>query len=129
MTLRETSHFGFSRIAEGPVNLGWRVIPVCDEGPCDVKFSVVGVKETATTLRFAKGAYQGAYTSNDLVRCGASAASATYTIRFTVTRADVVKGEWRATKIAGTVVQRSPAQLGCVASGADYDATGSLTQQ
>jgi hypothetical protein len=94
-----------------------------------VKFSVVGVKATATTLRLVKGVYQGTYTSNDFVRCGASAASATYTIRFTVTRADVVKGEWRATKIAGTVVQRSPAQLGCVSSGADYDAAGTLTQQ
>jgi len=37
-----------------------------------------------------------------------------------------VRDAWRATKIVGTFVERFPAQLGCVASGADYQVTGTL---
>ncbi len=129
VTLRATSHFGLSTISDEPVNQGWRIIPGCDEGLCAAKFSVIGVKEATTTLKHTQSGYQGSFQSNEFVRCGASGANATFTIRFKVTRADVVKGQWRATKIAGTVIQRSPAQLGCVSSGADYDATGTLTQQ
>jgi hypothetical protein len=43
-----------------------------------------------------------------------------------VVKAASVRDAWRATRIVGTFVERFPAQLGCVASGADYQVTGTL---
>lgn len=120
----DTRNFGFIAF-KGDLRTGWRFRSTCDKGPCDVAWNDVNVKGFASVL-----AQRGAsYTGSDEApfgRCGPRTTDATWTIRFRVTKAASRDGAWRATVFQGTIVQRSPAQLTCVATGADYTIRGTL---
>ena len=122
----DTDSFGFVAF-KGDFRTGWRFRPTCDEGPCDVAWNDVNVRGFASVL-----AQRGAsYTGSDEApfgRCGARTTDATWTIRFRVTKAASLEGAWRATAFQGTIVQRSAAQLTCVATGADYTIKGTLAR-
>jgi hypothetical protein len=121
-----TSNFGFVAF-NGDFRTGWRFRPTCENGPCDVGWNDVNVAGFTSVLVVKGVSYSGQDRAN-FGRCGSKTTTATWTIRFRVTKAATVKGEWLATAFVGTIVQRSGAQLGCVATGADYDIKGTLAR-
>jgi hypothetical protein len=121
---RDTEHFGFASFS-GDFSTGWRFGPVCAKGPCDIRWNDVNVRQFAGILARHGAGYAGKDQAK-FGKCGSRLTDATWAIRFRVVRAATLRDGWRATKIEGTLVQRSPAQLGCVASGADYRITGAL---
>jgi hypothetical protein len=128
MVLKETSHFGYDTFGDPPTEQRWRLIPTCGEGPCSVKFSADGVSDSSTRLERAAASYEGSYRSTAFVSCAGVPSTTTVSIKFTVTRAAVVGGEWRATKITGSLIHREAPQLSCVASGTDFTVAGTLVQ-
>jgi hypothetical protein len=124
--LDETSNYGFQNF-KGVPSMGWSMIPQCDRGVCpQTKLQANSYKDFHTMLSKDGSTYAGSLSFDGLVRCGDSAINATFQISFEPTRAGVVDDEWRVTKFAGTMTQRSSSQLGCVSSGVDYDIVGTL---
>jgi hypothetical protein len=122
--LRDTSHYGFSSFP-GDIQSGWRFKPKCHRGACDVTWKDAQGVALAGVLKNTGARYEGTATTR-LASCGELRGSGTVTVRIEVVKAGSVRDAWRATKIVGTFVERFPAQLGCVASGADYQVTGTL---
>jgi len=122
--LRDTSHYGFSTFP-GDIQSGWKFKPKCRRGACDVMWKDAQGVALAGVLKNTGPRYEGTATSR-LASCGELRGSGTVTVRIEVVKAGSVRDAWRATKIVGTFVERFPAQLGCVASGADYRVTGAL---
>jgi hypothetical protein len=122
--LRDTSHYGFSSFP-GDIQSGWRFKPKCRRGVCDVTWKDAQGVALAGVLKNTGPRYEGTATTR-LASCGDLRGSGTVTVRIEVVKAGSVRDAWRATKIVGTFVERFPAQLGCVASGADYQVTGTL---
>jgi hypothetical protein len=124
MDLRDTSHYGFSSFP-GDIQSGWRFKPKCRRGACDVTWRDAQGVALAGVLKKTGARYEGTTTTR-LASCGDLRGSGTVTVRIEVVKAGSVRDAWRAMKIVGTFVERFPAQLGCVASGADYQVTGTL---
>ena len=122
--LRDTSHYGFSSFP-GDIQSGWRFKPKCRQGACDVTWKDAQGVALAGVLQNAGPRYEGTATTR-LASCGELRGSGTVTVMIEVVKAASVRDAWRATEIVGTFVERFPAQLGCVASGADYQVTGTL---
>lgn len=122
--LRDTSHYGFSSFP-GDIQSGWRFKPKCRRGACDVTWKDAQGVALAGVLENTGARYEGTATTR-LASCGDLRGSGTVTVRIEVVKAGSVRDAWRATKIVGTFLERFPSQLGCVASGADYQVTGTL---
>jgi len=122
--LRDTSHYGFSSFP-GDIQSGWRFKPKCRRGACDVTWKDAQGVALAGVLENTGPRYEGTATTR-LASCGDVRGSGTVTVEIEVVKAATVRDAWRATKIVGTFIERFPAQLGCVASGADYQVTGTL---
>ena len=122
--LGDTSHFGFSSFP-GDIQSGWRFKPKCHRGVCDATWKDAQGAALAGVLKNTGPRYEGTATTR-LASCGDLRGSGTVTVRIEVVKAGSIRDAWRATKIVGTFVERFPAQLGCVASGADYEVTGTL---
>ena len=122
--LRDTSHYGFSSFP-GNIQSGWRFKPKCRQGVCDVTWKDAQGVALAGVLQNAGPRYEGTATTR-LASCGELRGSGTVTVMIEVVKAASVRDAWRATEVVGTFVERFPAQLGCVASGADYQVTGTL---
>jgi hypothetical protein len=123
---RDVSHFGFRRFP-GEFTSGWRLEPRCPEGACDVRWRDVRTRGLAGELRRRGATYDGSDEVR-LARCGGARTTSTVRVEFEVARAASVDGAWRAIRLRGTLIQRSPAQLGCVASGADYRVIATLIE-
>ena len=126
--LHLTSSFGlnFSGGGGGPGTLGLKLTPVCGEGPCNLTLGVIGGKVEHFTLKQTAATYAGTGTNRSAFSCGGTPTSASFAVRFTVVVAKSLKDVWRASKLEGTIVQRSGSQLGCVSSGTDYAFTATL---
>ena len=120
--LRDTSHYGFSSFP-GDIQSGWRFKPNCRRGACDVTWKDAQGVALAGVLENTGPRYEGTATTR-LASCGDLRGSGTVTVEIEIVKAATVRDAWRATKIVGTFLERFPAQLGCVASGADYQVTG-----
>lgn len=121
---RDTSHFGFASFP-GDLQSGWRFKPRCRTGPCSVTWQDVQGVGISGVLTGRGARYAGSGTTR-FATCGNVATSGTITLRLEIIRAASLRGSWRAIKLRGTLVERSPAQLGCVASGAEYDVKATL---
>lgn len=124
--LVETSHWGFSSFQGGPPTAGWTFKPLCAKGACDTRLTDSGKGGLETALARMPASYQGTVTVHALVTCGSTHVDTSLAFDLHVTQAGDVKGEWRATKFAGTLTQRTASQLGCVSSGVDYTIAGTL---
>ena len=121
---KATSHFGFTTFPGG-FTTRWRFRATCPEGPCDTAWNDVNVHDFSTVLALSANGYAGSDQA-DFGKCGSTFVTTTWTLDVTVVKAATIKDAWRATKIDGTIEQRSAAQLGCVATGADYRFTGTI---
>jgi hypothetical protein len=109
-----------------PFTLGWHFIPKCATGACDVAWSDLSTKSFRAVLRRHGFTYRGTDTGDFRSVCGQTHVQSKLTITFQVVRAKVADGEWRATRLVGTIVQTDTPQLGCVGSSATLSITASL---
>ena len=112
----------------GTFNRGWELKPKCDAGACDVQWNDVDEKSLKSTLDRTKDRYSGADSGDFLAVCGDSPVTSDLAIEFRVTKAKAIDGEWRATKLVGTVEETEKAQLGCLSSSATLSITANLLQ-
>ncbi len=120
-----TSSSGFQSINKSN-DYGFLFKPKCSSGPCDVGWSIIGLKGISARLTRASDTYLGQATGNFHISCGSSNVSTTWALTFHVAQAKAVNGVWRGSKIVGTIIETSPAQLGCVSSHATESFTGTL---
>lgn len=123
--LKPTTQYGFqSRYTR--TTLGWTFAPKCSDGACNVVWRDLFYKGFKTTLVRKGAAYSGSDNGKFDVRCVRTAENTVLTLKFKVTKARALDGEWRAVKLVGTLTQREAPQLGCVSSGVNWRFTGSL---
>jgi hypothetical protein len=120
-----SSSSGFQNIKNSS-NYGFSFKPKCSSGPCDVGWSIIGLKGISARLTRAGAVYMGQDTGNFHVTCSSANVSTTWALTFHVAQAKGVNGVWRASKIVGTIDESSPAQLGCVSSHATETFSGTL---
>jgi hypothetical protein len=119
VTLITESKFGYGTFSARH-NTGWRFVPVCDEGACDVDWRDTDSHELTARLDRTGASYEGSDSGRFNIQCNGHPLVSTLTIRLHVTRAKVVGDTWRAAALEGHVTQRETAQLGCRSAGVDY---------
>jgi hypothetical protein len=122
--LSETSHFGFASFAGYHASLGWRIKPSCASVVCGI--DVRDLRDPSNfhaTLAKHGATYTGSLRTKGFGTCNGTTTYAEVTITLHPTQAKEAGNKWRVTKLAGTLVARTAAQLGCVASGIDYALT------
>jgi hypothetical protein len=123
--LKPTSQYGFQN-KYTRTTLGWSFNPKCAEGACNVVWRDLYFKSFRTTLARKGTRYSGSDSGRFDVTCSGARAVTTLAVRFKVTKARAIDGEWRAVRLVGTLTQREVAQLGCVSSGVNWTFTASL---
>lgn len=125
VSVKLVSQTGFS--SYGPnFTTGWHFKPKCAAGPCDVVWTDLNEKSFKATLDRSKATYSGSDTGDFGSRCGKTSHDSVLTVKFHVTKARAVDGEWRAVKLAGTITQYDAPQLGCVTGRANLSFTANL---
>jgi hypothetical protein len=124
VTTRVVSSSGYSQFDR--VDTGWRFNPKCRRGPCDVVWRDVLLENVKGILKQDGKRYTGSYHGFFGVSCGGSHSSSSVDVTFTVVRARALDGEWRATKIEGTVESSEVSQFGCVSGSASVAVKGTL---
>jgi hypothetical protein len=105
--------------------LGWKFTPTCPKGACKVRVNLYAPGQTPTFLARKGGDYDGTGAAT-IGRCGSTRVTESLTFAIHVTRARFIGGVWRATAIAGTFKQYSPASFSCAVGSAVQSLTGSL---
>jgi hypothetical protein len=119
------SKFGFTSYS-ADFTLGWHFKAKCSSGPCNVTWTDLGFKDFKATLKRAKANYTGSDSGKFNVTCGSTTITTVLTIDMHVIKAKAINGEWRATKLSGTLTSDQAAQLGCVTSQAVLSITVTL---
>jgi len=125
---KTVSEYGYVSGIGNPFGTGsygtqyWSLRPKCKTGPCSVTWKD---SSWGTYLLARDGAtYKGDSTGFRFVTCGGTHANSSITIEFHPAKARAIDGEWRATKIAGTWVRTTAAQLGCRSTADTEQITG-----
>jgi hypothetical protein len=124
VSLKEESHHGYAAFRPD-LGAEWEFSPACDSGPCDVTWAYLDFPEFEAELRRNGRSYSGSDDGRLDVPCDGSIPVTTSTIRFRVAEGGAVDGQWRATELRGTLVERTPSQFGCVSAGVTYSFTAS----
>src|SRR3954447_11155845 len=122
--LHNTSHSGFSSFGSANVNNGWRLLPQCNEPPCNTQLRNINTKKMTVLLKQNGGSYSGSASVPGLVTWQGHDVTASVTVTIHATRADAVHDSWQVTKFSGTMSQYASAQLGCTSSSASFTVTG-----
>lgn len=117
--LKTTSQSGYVG-SVGTITLGWNFKPKCKQGACNVTMKDFSIKDLKTTLTRKGAAYTGTDSAKFISSCGGVQVTSTITIDLRVVKAKIIDGEWRASKLEGTVVESHPSTLGCVSGGAHF---------
>lgn len=123
--VKAVSTSGFSSYDDS-FTLGWHFRPKCGTGACSVVWTDLAEKTLKATLKRNGGKYSGSDSGHFNVKCGSVVTTTNISIVFHVSKARGMDGEWRASRIDGTMTQDDAAQLGCVASHAVLNITGTL---
>jgi hypothetical protein len=122
MKMHITSQSGLTSGASGG-GLVFLYDPHCGTGPCDVTWSRQGSSGGGTLSRDS-ASYRGTVSAPLLVNsCHGGTLNETLVFATHVTEVGVVHGEWRATKIEGTLDESAPAS-GCVTARISWRYTG-----
>jgi hypothetical protein len=111
----------------GTFTLGWDFTPKCREGACNVTIKDVSIKDLKTTLTRKGATYSGSDAAKFIGGCGGVTDTSNLTVDLRVKKARIIEGEWRATKLVGTVVESHPALRGCTSGGAHFSVTANWT--
>lgn len=125
VTAKTVSQSGYSTY-ETPTFV-WHFSPRCRTGACAVGWRDEGRDHIHARLAREGARYEGRYSGPFLAECNGTAMTSTVTLALKVARARALAGEWRATKLAGTLSNSEVAQLGCASSSAQLKVTAKLT--
>jgi hypothetical protein len=101
----------------------FRYEPVCENGPCDVVWSRVGSPGSGRLDR-DDASYDGTVRAPFVIgSCRGGSVTETLVFGTRVVEASAVRGQWRATKITGTL-EESASSSGCVTATIDWNFTG-----
>jgi hypothetical protein len=120
--MKTTSQDGYTNKL-GSFTLGWNFKPKCSEGSCDVTWKDLYYKEFRTTLDHKGVNYSGSDSGTFFGTCSGAKGTSTLTLTLHVVKAKVIDGEWRATKLQGTMVESHASAFGCVSGGAHFTVT------
>jgi Fibronectin type III domain len=120
--LHSTSQSGFSGDV-GDLAEGWNFKPKCKEGACDVTWKDLHYKELKTVLARKGAGYKGSDSGKFFGQCSGVVGVSSVALELHVVKGRVIGGEWRATKLEGTLVESHPSSLGCVSGGVTFTAT------
>jgi hypothetical protein len=123
---KTTSQYGYVG-SLGNLTLGWDFKPKCKQGACKVTLKDLSIKDLKTTLTRKGVNYSGTDSAKFIGSCGGVQGTSTLTVDLHVVKARVIEGEWRATKLGGTVVESHPAVMGCTSGGAHFSVTATFT--
>lgn len=107
---------------------GWRFTPKCKEGACDVRWNDLHTKRIHGKLERHGARYRGSYTGDFYMECSSAQVTTSLEIDLKVVKARALNGEWRATRVVGTIDQSEAAQLGCRSSAAELDVRARLSE-
>jgi hypothetical protein len=123
--VRVISQTGFQTFTNS-YTLGWHFEPDCETGACRVTWTDLAQDSLRATLKRKGAAYSGSDSGRLNVKCGDAEVRSTLELSFEVIKAKGIDGEWRASRLKGTLMQSETAQLGCVASEAELSITATL---
>jgi hypothetical protein len=124
VTVKIVSQSGYASFEKG--NYGWHFKPKCRHGACDIVWRDVVMKNVHAVLKQKGKEYSGTYHGFFGITCGGTHSSSTVDVSFKVMKARALAGEWRATKLEGTVENSEVSQFGCVSGSATVSIKGSL---
>jgi hypothetical protein len=106
---------------------GWHFTPRCRAGACDVEWRDIGHDRIHAKLERKGVGYEGHYSGPFLAECSGTPTTSSVTLSLRIDKARPLAGEWRATRLVGTLSNSESAQLGCVSSSASLKVTAKLT--
>ena len=105
------SQSGYSKYSA--LAVGWHMKPKCRHGACEVAWRDVSENAMHGILKKKGKEYGGTYTGYFFVSCGGTHSTSNVDIALKVVKARVLDGEWRATKLEGSVDSSETPQFGC----------------
>jgi hypothetical protein len=117
--LLRTSVYGVNGIPEKSTQ-GWRFLPACDRGACDVELRDIHWNGLAFTLARAGSAYSGSDAVHGYLECSGTPSTTSYRVTLHVTDASTMRDTWRVSTFEGTVTTYDSPQLGCRSSGITF---------
>jgi hypothetical protein len=105
---------------------GWHFTPRCDEGPCDVSWRDMGDDRIQANLHRQGRRYSGHYVGFFTSRCFGTRATSSVDISLEVSKARAIAGDWRATKLVGSLENSQAPQLGCGAASFELAVTARI---
>jgi hypothetical protein len=96
-----------------PPTYGWHFRALCHEGPCDVRWRDLRDDRIHATLERRGARYTGHYSDFLTSKCFGARAMSSVDLSLEVAKARPISGEWRATKLVGSLTSSLAQQLGC----------------
>ncbi len=125
--LLRTSVYGVNGIPEKSTK-GWRFLPECDRGACDVELRDIHWNGLAFTLARAGAVYSGSDAVHGYLECSGTPSTTSYRVTLHVTDASTMRDTWRVSTFEGTVTTYDSPQLGCRSSGITFSITGTAVR-
>lgn len=119
------SHSGYTSYPAS-FTLGYHFDPKCDTGPCNVLWTDLSEKRFKATFTQKGARYTGSDTGDFGAVCSSTAHDSLLTFSIRVVKAKPIDGDWRASKLVGTITQYDAPQLGCVTGRATISITLTL---
>jgi hypothetical protein len=107
------------------VSFGWRMKPSCGTRACGFRLRD-DLSDITMHVERTGGTYTASFRGRLGLACGDTPVTSSGTIELRVKKARLIRGEWRATRLVGTMRHSEPQQLGCRSSGATLDLNGGL---
>jgi hypothetical protein len=105
---------------------GWTLRPACGSGPCGFTLRDIVRDDLKLSLTRQKLTYTGTFSERFEIQCEGTGVISNGTVVLRVAKARVLDGEWRATRLTGTLSHQEAAQLGCRSSSATLSLTATL---
>lgn len=121
---KTVSKSGYSSVATP--SFGWNFKPKCGEGACDVVWRDVFDKAMHGTLKRKRARYTGDYKGFFRTECRGTRSISSVHLVLKVAKARAIAGEWRATKLTGTVTNSEAPQFGCIGARATQSVQAKL---
>jgi len=119
------SHSGYSSYPSS-FTLGYHFDPKCDTGACNVVWTDLSEKRFKATFTEHGARYTGSDSGDFGAVCSSTAHDSLLTFSIRVVKAKPIDGDWRASKLVGTITQYDAPQLGCVTGRATISITLTL---
>jgi len=124
ITAKTVSQSGYGRF-ESP-SFGWHFKPKCRHGACSIVWRDVSLKNIHAVLEQKGKEYTGSYHGYFGISCQGTHSTSSVEVAFKVMKARAIAGEWRATKLEGTVENSEVSQFGCISGRATVSFKGTL---